>query len=116
MAFVVAEPCLKCKYTHCVTVCPVDCFREANEYLVIDPDVCIDCGACVPECPSEAIYDANDLPRHWRHYIDLNARLSKELPEIIRATQPLPDAEDWKSPGKGRWRNIGDKEALVFEK
>ena len=79
MAFVVAEPCINCKYTDCVAVCPVECFREGNNFLVIDPDVCIDCGACVPECPTEAIFDQDELPEKWSHFLELNAELSADF-------------------------------------
>ncbi len=110
MAFVVAEPCIKCKYTECVTACPVDCFREAELFLVIDPETCIDCGACVPACPSEAIYPERDLPPQWRHFAARNAELAPRLPPITVPRDPLPDAAEWRIPGKGRWRRIGDKE------
>lgn len=111
MAFVVAEPCIKCKYTNCVAVCPVDSFREADEFLVIDPEVCIDCGACVPECPSEAIYSENDLPPHWRYFAKRNAELAPTLPTITLPGSPLPDAEAWKTLGKSNWRELGQKVA-----
>ena len=84
MAFVVCEPCLDCKYTDCVTVCPVDCFHEAPRNLYIDPRVCIDCGLCVPECPVAAIFDAVDVPAEWQRYIDLNAVEAPKLPGIGR--------------------------------
>jgi ferredoxin len=113
MAFVVAEPCIQCKYTDCVTVCPVDCFREGPNFLVIDPDICIDCGACVPECPVEAIFDQDDLPAHWKHFTKLNAELAPKLPEITEQKNGLPDSDDWKTPGKGKWAKIGDKDKLM---
>ncbi len=65
MTYIVAEPCIKCKYTDCVSVCPVDAFREGANCLVIDPDVCIDCDLCVPECPVDAIFSEDDLPEEW---------------------------------------------------
>lgn len=89
MAYVVTEPCLKCKYTDCVTVCPVDCFHEDAEILVIDPEVCIDCGACVPECPVEAIYQEGDVPEKWKNYIDLNRDKAAGLPTITTKKEPL---------------------------
>lgn len=89
MAHVVCEPCLKCKYTDCVTVCPVDCFHEDAEMLVIDPDVCIDCGACIPECPVQAIYPAEDVPAQWKSYVELNKTKTKELPTITAKKEPL---------------------------
>lgn len=112
MAFVVAEPCIKCKYTDCVTVCPVDCFREGPNFLVIDPDICIDCGACVPECPAEAIFDQDDLPGHWKHFKKLNEELAVVYAknEITEQKAALPGADDFKAVGKGKWAKIGDKE------
>lgn len=95
MAYVVAEACIKCKYTDCVDVCPVDCFREGPNFLVIDPDECIDCTLCVPECPAEAIFAEDDVPADQKNYIELNAELSKEWPEIVARKDPLPDHEDW---------------------
>ncbi len=94
MAFVVTEPCVKCKFTDCVSVCPVDCFRDGENFLVIDPDECIDCGACVPECPVEAIYLDDDVPDKWQEYILLNAHLASRWPSITDSTDPLPEAEE----------------------
>jgi ferredoxin len=96
MAFVVAEPCIKCKYTDCVDVCPVDCFYEGENFLVIHPDECIDCGACVPECPAEAIFDEDELPEAWNEYTELNARLSEEFKNITEKQDPLPEADEFK--------------------
>ena len=96
MAFVVAEPCVKCKYTDCVNVCPVDCFREGVNFLVIDPNECIDCGACVPECPAGAIFLDTDIPPEWAEYIPLNAHLAARWPSITDGTEPLPDADTFK--------------------
>ena len=76
MAYVVGEACIKCKYTDCVAVCPVDCFYEGVNTLVINPDECIHCGACEPECPTNAIYDEDDLPEKWKAFKDLNALFS----------------------------------------
>jgi len=95
MTFVVTEQCIKCKYTDCVDVCPVECFHEGPNFLVIDPEVCIDCALCVPECPIDAIYDEDDLPENMASYIELNADLSKSWPVISETKEPLPDAEDW---------------------
>ena len=89
MAHVVTEPCFGCKNTVCVTVCPVDAFREDEKCLWIDPDACIDCGACVPECPVNAIFADMDVPPQWEHYIRLNAEKSQELPEITEQKEPL---------------------------
>ena len=96
MAFIVAEPCVKCKYTDCVDVCPVDCFYEGENMLVIHPDECIDCGACVPECPVEAIFDEDELPDPWNEYVEINARFSEEWKNITETKEPLSDADDWK--------------------
>lgn len=98
MAFVVAEPCVKCKYTDCVDVCPVECFFEGENMLVISPDECIDCGACVPECPAEAIFDEDEVPEQWEEYIELNARLAEEWADhvITEKKDALPDADEWK--------------------
>ena len=76
MAYVVADPCVKCKYTDCVAVCPVDCFYEGKNSLAINPDECIDCGACEPECPTTAIFEESELPGKWAIYKDINALVS----------------------------------------
>ena len=73
MAYIVADPCVKCKYTDCVAVCPVECFYEGENSLVIHPDECIDCGACVPACPVEAIFALDEVPEKWKNFIDVNA-------------------------------------------
>jgi ferredoxin len=96
MTFVVAEPCIKCKYTDCVDVCPVDCFHEGKNFLVIDPDECIDCGACEPECPTTAIFAEDDLPEKWEAYTELNARLTPLWPVITEKKDALADADEWK--------------------
>ena len=107
MAYVVAEPCIKCKFTDCVAVCPVDCFYEGKETLVINPDECIDCGACEPECPVSAIYEEDDLPEKWRHYIELNEKLAESWPNIIEQQEPHPEAE--------KYRDVEEKLALMTE-
>ena len=73
MTYVVVENCIKCKYLDCVEVCPVDCFYEGDNMLVIHPDECIDCGACVPACPVSAIYPVEDLPERWKKFAGINA-------------------------------------------
>lgn len=93
MAFVVTENCIKCKFTDCVDVCPVDCFREGPNFLVIDPDECIDCTLCVPECPAEAIFAEDDVPDSQQAFIALNAELAKVWPTIAERKEPLPDAD-----------------------
>jgi ferredoxin len=95
MTFVVTENCIKCKYTDCVDVCPVDCFHEGPNFLVIDPDECIDCTLCEPECPAHAIYSEDELPAGQEQFIQLNAELSKTWPSISEVKDALPDADEW---------------------
>jgi len=95
MAYVVLENCIKCKYTDCVEVCPVDCFHEGPNFLVIDPDECIDCTLCEPECPAEAIRAEDDVPQEMHQFIALNAELAKRWPVITQKKESLPDAEQW---------------------
>ena len=95
MTFVVTENCIKCKYTDCVEVCPVDCFHEGPNFLVIDPQECIDCTLCIPECPVEAIYAEEDVPPDQRHFIALNAELAKSWPVIDAKKEAPPDAKEW---------------------
>ncbi len=97
MAFVVVDNCIKCKYTDCVEVCPVDCFREGPNMLVIDPDECIDCNLCVPECPVDAIYAEDDLPGDKKSFTDLNKQLSKKWPMITAMKDAPADADEWKN-------------------
>jgi ferredoxin len=115
MAYVVADPCVKCKYTDCVAVCPVDCFYEGENMLVINPDECIDCGACEPECPTTAIFEEGDLPDKWQVYVGINAVFSgakttddvetgdwpsavaakaATWPNLTAQKEPLPGADD----------------------
>ncbi|HRO60092.1 MAG TPA: ferredoxin family protein [Burkholderiaceae bacterium] len=96
MTHVVLDSCIRCKYTDCVDVCPVDCFREGPNMLVIDPDECIDCAVCIPECPVEAIVAEEDVPANQQNFTELNAELSKIWPAITRTKDSLPDAEEWK--------------------
>ena len=96
MAYIVAEPCVACKYTDCVAVCPVDCFYEGENMLVISPDECIDCGACEPECPVTAIYEEDELPEKWTEYVELNERLAGEWPNITEQKEALPTADEFK--------------------
>ena len=95
MTFVVLENCIRCKYTDCVDVCPVDCFHEGPNFLVIDPDECIDCALCEPECPAEAILSEDDVPREQEHMLALNEELSQIWPVITTQKDPPPDAEEW---------------------
>ena len=96
MTYVVTESCIKCKYTDCVEVCPVDCFYEGPEFLVIHPDECIDCGLCEPECPIEAIFADDELPQNQIDFIKINAKLSDVYENITESKEPLPDAEHFK--------------------
>lgn len=95
MTHVVTQACILCKYTDCVSVCPVDCFHEGPNFLVIDPEVCIDCGVCIPECPVDAIVDQKDLPADQHEYLALNAELSAKWPVITESREPLPEADTW---------------------
>jgi len=95
MTYVVSENCIKCKYTDCVDVCPVDCFHVGPNFLVIDPDECIDCTLCVAECPAEAIFAEEDLPDDQLHFTALNAELAKLWPVIVEKQEQPEDADDW---------------------
>jgi ferredoxin len=105
MTYVVTESCIKCKYSDCVDVCPVDAFREGRNMLVIDPDECIDCAVCVPECPVEAIYAEEDVPADQRDFIAENAALAKKWPVIARIKPAPADAD--------QWAEVKDKRALL---
>jgi ferredoxin len=105
MTFVVTESCIKCKYTDCVDVCPVDAFREGKNMLVIDPDECIDCAVCVPECPVEAIFAEEDVPADQQDFIAENATLARKWPVIARIKPAPPDADEW--------AQVRDKRALL---
>ncbi len=94
MAHIVTEPCIKCKYTDCVTVCPVDCFYEGENMLVIHPDECIDCGVCEPECPVEAIVP--DTEKGIEKWTEINREYSTKWPNITRKGTPPADADEWR--------------------
>jgi ferredoxin len=97
MTFVVTEQCIRCKYTDCVEVCPVDCFYEGPNFLVINPDECIDCALCEPECPVGAIMSEDDLPPDYQKYLEINKKLAQTWP-IITEMKPAPDdADEWKN-------------------
>lgn len=102
MTYVVTESCIKCKYTDCVEVCPVDCFYEGENMLVINPDECIDCGVCEPECPVEAIKPEAEDNISWQ---EINREYSTKWPNISLKKAPLPEAEEYK--------DIKDKESLL---
>jgi len=105
MTFVVIESCIKCKYTDCVEVCPVECFHEGLNFLVINPEECIDCALCVPECPVDAIVPDHKLPPDQMEFLQLNADLSREWPIISQRKPPPDDAQEW--------RQISDKRDLL---
>ncbi len=92
MTLVVTQPCQNCKYTDCVTVCPTDAFYQDDRMLYINPDDCIDCGACEPECPVEAIYSESDVPAGWAHYIELNRERAAGL--IASGARPLTEKQE----------------------
>jgi len=95
MTFVVLENCIRCKYMDCVDVCPVDCFHEGPNFLVIDPDECIDCTLCEPECPAEAIVSEDDLPIEQQQMLQLNEELSQIWTVITTRKEPTPDEAEW---------------------
>jgi ferredoxin len=97
MTFVVTDNCKGCRFTDCVAVCPVDCFHGDDEMLYIDPNECIDCGACVPECPVEAIYDEAQLPEELNKWLAANAEKAPNLPVINQKGEALPGAEERKA-------------------
>lgn len=92
MTYVVMDNCIKCKYTDCVAVCPVDCFYEGENMLVIDPDECIDCGVCVAECPAEAILPESEDLTDW---VEFNGKYAKQWPNITEMKDPPADAKDF---------------------
>lgn len=96
MTFVVTEDCIQCKHTDCVEVCPVDCFYEGKNFMVINPDECIDCALCEPECPIDAIVADNQLDSEQLEFLAINAELAKVWPNLDEAKEPLADAKSWK--------------------
>lgn len=110
MTHVVTEGCVHCKYAECITYCPVACFREADRFLVIDPEECIDCGNCVSACPTDAIYHEDDLPEELAPALEWNARLATELPLATTRVLPLPEADTWHgTPAK--WHTLPPTQA-----
>lgn len=107
MTYVVTEACIKCKYTDCVEVCPVDCFYEGENMLVINPEECIDCGVCVPECPIEAI--SPDTTPEMEAWVEMNAKYAKIWPNITLKKPPLEDADKWASVHKKYPRHFSPK-------
>lgn len=103
MTFLVGENCIKCKLTDCVEVCPVDCFYEGPNMLVIHPDECIDCALCEPECPVDAIFSEDEVPTGQEEFLALNAELAELWPNITEKKPPPPDEAEWRNvPGKRR--------------
>ena len=96
MTFVVTDSCIKCKYMDCVEVCPVDCFHEGPNMLVIDPEECIDCTLCEPECPVEAIFADDEVPEGQEQFLKLNDELSQNWPVITEIGDVPADADEWK--------------------
>ena len=96
MTYVVTESCIKCKYTDCVEVCPVDCFHEGPNFLVIDPEECIDCTLCESECPVDAIFAEDEVPEEQKKFLAINAELSVKWPVLTVKKDAPPDADDWK--------------------
>jgi ferredoxin len=93
MAHIVTEACIRCKFMDCVETCPVDCFYEGETMLAINPDECIDCGVCVPECPADAIVpDTHEGSAQW---LQLNRQFASQWPSITRKGRPPADADDW---------------------
>jgi len=95
MAFVVTDNCILCKYTDCVAVCPADAFHEGPNFLAINPDDCIDCDLCVPECPANAIVQEDQLPENQKNFLALNAELSQLWPKLTEVIAPPTDADQW---------------------
>lgn len=95
MTYVVTQNCIRCKYTDCVEVCPVDCFYAGENFLVIHPDECIDCGLCEPECPAQAIFLDDEVPDDQQIFIELNEKMAEKWPNIRERVEPLPEAEHW---------------------
>ena len=109
MTFVVLEDCILCKYTDCVEVCPVDCFHEGPNFLVIDPEECIDCTLCEPECPIGAILSEDDLTEDQTKFIEINAELSQVWPVITEMKDSLPEAKEWEGkPNKLQYLDRGE--------
>jgi ferredoxin len=113
MAYVVADPCVKCKYTDCVAVCPVDCFYEGKNSLAINPDECIDCGACEPECPTTAIFEESELPSKWAAYKAINALVTGAVPAGKTDTAAWPAHLQGQAGSVETWPNITDQKSAL---
>jgi len=113
MAYVVADPCVKCKYTDCVAVCPVDCFYEGKNSLAINPDECIDCGACEPECPTTAIFEESELPSKWSVYTEINAVVTGAKPADKINAGAWPDHLRAQLTTVQNWPNITEQKPAL---
>lgn len=98
MTYIIAEPCIDIKDKSCVEVCPVDCIHEQERMLVIDPEECIDCGACEPECPVEAIFPEDALPEKWRVFVQINATVADDVAQIDGLVQEYATEHDVRNP------------------
>jgi ferredoxin len=107
MPFIVTDACIRCKYTDCVSVCPMACFVEGPNFLVIDPDGCIDCSVCVPQCPVEAIVNATEVPPEQAEFVELNARLAK-----APGWRPIHERKP-PMAGHERWAGVSGKRPLL---
>jgi len=116
MTYVVTDDCIKCKYTDCVEVCPVDCFHEGENMLVIDPDECIDCSLCAPECPINAIFAEEDLPEDQRHFLEINAGFAAKWPVITEYRDPPSDADAWAGVPDKHAGHFSPEPALRYDK
>jgi ferredoxin len=105
MTYVVGEGCILCKHTDCVDVCPVDCFVEGPNFLAINPDECIDCAVCVPECPENAIYAEDEVPEDQHQFILINAELGRKWPAITKSKDAMPD--------HAKWSGVADKQQYL---
>ncbi len=112
MTFVVTEQCIRCKFMDCIKPCPVDCFYEGPEFLVINPDECIDCSVCVTECPVNAIYQDKDLPADQKEFIEINRRLSQIWPPADSSSPQLLNREEWRNVSMKRQFLQEDTSAL----
>jgi len=108
MTFVITESCIRCKYTDCVEVCPVDCFYEGPNFLVIHPDECIDCALCEPECPVKAIFSDDEVPDDQKDFLQINRDLAEKWPNITVKIDAPADAQEWE--------NVKDKRQFLQEK
>ena len=113
MTYVVADPCVKCKYTDCVAVCPVDCFYEGKNSLAINPDECIDCGACEPECPTTAIFEESELPAKWSVYTEINAVVTGVKSADAADTSAWPDHLKAHLGSVETWPNITEQKPAM---